>query len=84
MIEQKQSELLPATIRERIEAAARRFQEREDKKARRRLANMKSGARTDLPGANSHEVSLEQASTLLNVGRRSVADAKLIEEKVKT
>ena len=39
MIEQKQSELLPLGIRERIEAAARRFQEREDEKALRRAAN---------------------------------------------
>lgn len=39
MIEHKQSELLPLTIRSRIEAAVRRFQEREDEKALRKAKN---------------------------------------------
>lgn len=57
MIEQNQSELLPATIRERIEAAAKRFHEREERKARRRLAKMRRGSITHIPSSNLPEVS---------------------------
>ncbi len=52
MIEQKQSELLPLTLRERIEAAARRFQEREDEKALRK-AEKKAQALAD-GGGRAH------------------------------
>lgn len=37
--DESQLELLPLSIRERIEAAARRFQEREDEKALRKAKN---------------------------------------------
>ncbi len=43
-----------------------------------RLANMRQGARTDLPTANLHEVSVNQAAELLNVSPRQVAAAKAI------
>lgn len=46
-----------------------------------RLANMRSGARTDRPNPNLDEVSLGRAAGLLNVGRSSVADAKFIDRE---
>lgn len=53
MIDQTQSELLPLTIRSRIEAAVRRFQEREDRKAQERLANLP--ASTSQPETAQHD-----------------------------
>jgi N6-adenosine-specific RNA methylase IME4 len=45
-----------------------------------KIANMKSGTRTDLePSANLHQVSLQEASDMLNVSRRTVANVKAIE-----
>lgn len=47
-----------------------------------RMANMRQGERTDLePSANSHDVSLQESADLLNVGRHTVADAKMIERE---
>ena len=47
-----------------------------------RMANMRQGERTDLePCANLRNVSQPEAADLLNVSRRSVQDAKLIEQE---
>jgi DNA modification methylase len=47
-----------------------------------KIANMKSGKRTDLkPSPNSDEVSLKSAAQLLNVSRSNVADIRLIKNK---
>ena len=46
-----------------------------------RLANMKSGSRTDVePNALMREVSIKQAAQQLSVGTRSVNNAKLMLE----
>jgi phage N-6-adenine-methyltransferase len=47
-----------------------------------KLANMRQGERTDIePSANLQKVSQGEAADLLNVGTRSVASAKKVEEK---
>ena len=47
-----------------------------------KIANMKSGTRTDLePSANLHEVSRAKAAEQLNVSERSVAAAKKVQSQ---
>lgn len=46
-----------------------------------KLANMESGARTDLPTANLQEVSRAEAAEMLNVSERTVNTAKKVENQ---